>query len=494
MKFFHLFILFILFPFIGNAQTNTLPFQSLELATYPTTATAIKGFQYTLPYNAHSYYFDNEHKEVIILLKIEKEINVGKSGEMLVWDLEKSIIKWRAKINTFNLFITSQYIITSEGGNSHCYRRTDGKQTWMKTDAHVRYIDEAKGIILTDYIRGLNIHTGKTLWQRYLPGKYNWESLAQLDDSSVVVATGGLYKINLYTGKGWSTSQITDKGEFDAHNAIGSIAPLKKFPNVRIPEIGKHPSLTKTTTSDIAIDGNTIYFATNKRMLSLDKESGALLWEAKLPYEKTGISSLHIGEQSIVYLNEGKVSNSSGMQKRYGVPYLVTYNKESGDQKNAVIFPEGSVNDAKLSGERMIVLGEGVIYACDLATTAKPYTFATAGNNYHFIQGDGFHINKEGREEKITEDNCCYIYNSEQGVIHFEKNFFAITKLTGEDISANSTYKNYELFYNGNNTVSNTTPKSIVQTPAANKGFIFADKLYIVDGTTLSEIPLAQPR
>lgn len=494
MKFlFNLFILSVIFPFIGRAQTNTFPFQSLELATYLPTATSIKGLQYTLPYNAHSYYIDNEHKELIILLKLEKEINVGKSGEMLVWDMEKSLIKWRTKINTFNVFITNQYIITSEKGNTHCYRRTDGKQMWMKTNANIQYIDEAKGVALTDYIRGLNIHTGKTLWQRYLPGGHNWEGLQQADDSSVIVATGGLYKLNLYTGKGWSTSQITDKGEFDPHNSIGVIAPLQYFPEVRVPEIGRQPSLTKTTTSGIVTDGNTIYFATNKRLLSLDKETGTLLWEAKLPYEKTGISSLHIGEQSIVYLNEGKVSNTSGVQKRYGVPYLVTYNKERGDQKNAVIFPEGSINDAKLSGERMIVLGEGVIYACDLATTAKPYTFATTGNNYHFMLGDRFRITKEGGNEKISEDNCCYIYNSQQGVIHFEKNFFAITNLTSEQISVATTYKNYELLYNGKNTI-NKNNKSIIQTPAANKGFIFANKLIVVDSTTISEIPLTEPK
>lgn len=493
MRFFQLFILYLLFPATGKAQDNTLPFQSLELATYLPTATAIKGYQYSLPYNAHSYYADKEHKELIVLLKVEKEINVGKSGELLVWDLEKSVVKWRTKVNTFNLFITTAYIITSEKGNTHCYRRTDGKQMWKKTDARIQYIDEAKGVVLTDYIRGLNIHTGKTIWQRYLPGDHNWEDVEQVDDSSVIVATGGLYKLNLYTGKGWSTSQLTDKSEFDPHNAIGVISPGRSFPDVRIPELEKQPPLTKTTTSGITTDGNTIYFATNRRLLCLDKETGTLLWEAKLPYEKTAISSLHIGEQDIVYMYEGKVSNRSGIIKRYGFPYLVTYNKESGEQKNAVIFPEGNINDAKLSGTRMIVLGEGVIYACDLATTAKPYTFATAGNNYHFLQGEGFRISKEGSDKNLTEDNCCYIYNSEQGVIHFEKNFFAITNLTGEQMSTVSTYKNYELLYNGKNSI-NKNDKTIIQTPDGNKGFIFADKLYVVDSTTLSEIPLAEPK
>jgi outer membrane protein assembly factor BamB len=448
--------------------------------------------QYQLPYNAHSYYIDTTRKELLLLLKVEKEISLSTPYQVMLFDLDKNNVKWTANSNTPNIYITAPYIFTSGNGNTRCYRRSDGKQMWSKMDATIKYIDERKGVLLTDYIRGLNMHTGKTMWQRYLPGKYNWEDIKVVDDSSLIFVAGGIYKVNLYTGKGWSANDITSKNEFVPADAIGIIPQTPHYPLVSVPEIDNIPAVWRTTTSGILVSDNTLYVATNKRILSLDKETGKQLWQTLLP-ENTGITSLYLHDNKLLLLNEGKIASTSGIEKKYGIAYVCVLEKETGlPGKTYTIPSNGPINEIKTYDGKIMMLSFNAINIYDIPTN-RIYTFPTAGDNRHVLEDERYYIKDEGGNRMITTNDCCFIYNSEQGIFNIDKNFFSIRNMEKDQVSSVDIYGKMQLFYNGANSIYNGN-KHLIQTPASNKGFIVKNNLYIIDANTLSVIPVAEPK
>lgn len=492
MKFLYAYIL-ILLPCIVRGQGRTLPAQAKELATYIPTASRITGMQYQLPYNAHSYHLDSAKKELLVIFLLHhKERPTSAPYEIMLFDLEKNTVKWRLHSKTSNVYMTTAYVLTSMNGSTKCYRRADGKQMWSKSDANVKYIDEQKGIILTDYVRGLNIHTGKTIWQRYKTGLRNWEDIEIVNDSSIILAAGGIYSINLYTGKGWSANDITTKDEFEPADAIGIIPTAPHYPAVPVSVTTNTPAIWRTTTSGILVNDNIMYIATRKRVMSIDKSSGKLLWQTLLP-DSTGITSLYLQDDKLVLLNEGKVAYSSGIEKRYGSPYIVVLDKNTGIPGKSYAVPTiGHINETKFYDGRIMMLSLNAINIFDIPTN-RMYSFGTAGENYHVLQDDVHYMNDEGGNRKITAGDCCYIYNSEQNVIHIDKNFFSITNVEKGKVSSVDEYGRIQLFYDGDNNVYRDG-KHLVQTPATNKGFIVNEHLYIVDKNTLSVIPLSETR
>jgi hypothetical protein len=438
--------LYILFSFLclcvkAQDKSYSLTGREMELATYVPTAKAVKGMQYELSANAHSYYFDRAKKEIIIILKKDKEIKIGSVADLLVFDMDKNVVKWSISTNSFHTFVTARYIITSENGNTHCYDRNNGKQVWKKTDANVKYVDEQKGILLTDYIRALDINSGKIVWQKYMPVKYNWEDAKEVNDSAVIVAAGGLYYINLYSGKGWNTNSITSKDEFQIPSTMGVIP--EKASSITVPRLENRSNVWKGTTSGIVMEDNTVYIATNKKLFSFDIGTGGMNWETGLGTDMPGISTLYVTGDKLVLVNEGKITNASGVSKRYGNTYMSFFNKQSGAKAKTVPLPlEGAVSSIYMSNDILAIVFDGGMYQYDIAND-KP------------LGTTKFEAGEESTLPPTISSGISHYYDGE-----------------------NIIYNNGEV---------------MMRTPKSNKGFLNNNKLYIVDTRTVSVIPVETP-
>lgn len=513
MKFFR-YLFLLLFPLCLHAQETTLPAQQAELATYLPSAASVKGLRYTLEHTVHSYYKDPARNEIILLLKKDKEINIGTHGELVVFNMDKGTVKWRTGINTFRIFITAQHIITSEKGSTHCYLRVGGKQAWSKMDATVKYVDEAKGIVLTDYIRGLNLHSGKTMWQRYLPARYNWEDLAVCDDSSVVIATGGLYKINLYTGKGWSSASYTSRSEYDVPEALGIVPPVPAYLGERVPEIKNQPDVWRSTTSNLVLHEGKVYHANNTRLICADLQTGDLLWSSAL-VRKTGISKIAVDGPQVILANTNTVAPDRNTVKRYGMTsYLMWLNLADGASlHNMAISMPYDVRDVSLVENEGLFLYDSAIargapFKANPEETMqvvfdslKHYSFATHPFRLAGTESTWF---------RLYGGNHCMPYDATANneiVMHTSVGIAAINDALEMSIDeyAPAAYSSDDhlalLFVGGRNRIADKRTRDnegmyeiTFQTPEANRGFIHNGHLYIVDVQTISVIPLQEPK
>jgi outer membrane protein assembly factor BamB len=479
-------LFFLLLPLSLAAQKGAVPLASqvVELATYIPTATPIKGSRYLLPAQVHSYFYDSAKREIVLVLKKEKEINIGAVAELMVFDMVTGNVKWSLGINTFNVFVTGRYIISSENGNTHCYHRADGKQAWKKTDANIKYIDERTGIVLTDYIRALDINSGKIRWQKYLPLKYNWEDIVRADDSCVIIAAGGLYKINLQTGKGWSSSEITTRDEFEIPAAIGLVPAIEYFPKQTVQEISNRPRCRRTVSSGIVTEGNLIYLATNRRIMALDRETGNLSWQAALPADHSSMSSLYISGDDLLLVNEGQIAGRTGIVKKHGQPYLSAFNKETGTQQYIrETGIEGPVVDIEVTEGRAALLYADALQIHDIKTGQTIYSDIKTVNNHHFIRS------AYSYPDAVANQTCCYVYTGGRDARFHSLDGKTSYELLTKDLATVKEYNDVQLLYNGVNSIRKNK-EIIIKTPEANRGFVSGGKLYIVDINLLSVVPL----
>lgn len=488
MKIFRCLLLLAL-PLGLNAQqkTNALPAQVIELATWIPTSTPIKGQRYLLPAEAHSYYHGSAKKELILILKKDKEVNIGPIAELLVLDINKGEVKWSMNLNSFDVFVTDKYILTSNGSNLHCYHRINGKQNWRKMDARLKYIDEEKGILLTDYIRALNINSGKIIWQKYLPVKYNWEDVEPVDDSSVVLVSGGVYKINLYNGQGWSSNELTSGSEFEIPTALGLLPETERFPAVKVSSINNEPATWRTVSSGALAEEQRVYVASNSHVYALDLSNGKLLWSASLPPEQTGMSTLYSTTDQIVLVNEGKVGNRTGQIKKHGKAYIFAFDKETGTQQYIKELNTDPILDSEIPNDKILLVTKNATLLYDLKTGAELSKQATAAAQ-HII-----HDAYSGTGTESYEGRCCYVYLGGRDVLYLNPEDRTSYELGIKDLAMNEPQGNMQVLYNGRHSVTRDG-EVLIRVPESNKGFTHGDKLYIVEGNTLSVVPLKEPK
>ena len=491
MKFLRYIAIIISLPYALFAQQSgsVLPALVGELATYVPTSTPVNGQKYVFPGDIYSYYTDAAKNEIIVVVKKEKEINIGSVAEIYVFDMSKALVKWSTSLNSMNVYVTNRYILSSEGNNTRCYDRASGKQLWKKTDANITYIDEQKGLVLTDYIRALDLQSGKVRWQKYMPARYKWEDIKVVDDSSVIVASGGLYRINLYTGKGWNTNEITGKDEFEIPSAIGIVPGSTTFPVQHVKEINSQVPPDRGTTSNIVTDEDEVYIATNKRLLSVSKADGTLRWITDLPWS-TGISSLYTDGDQLHLVAHGKIADRSGTGKKYGKAYIATYSRKDGN-KLAVedLGADGAVNQvmAKPGGDKFLLLFDKAIYAWKESKKGR-FSLGDDTTTYRGLADEDLFC----QSLRDNYKDGLYLVSSRNKLSYFDWSP-TLTHFSAADAMVCKTYGNYTVQYNGANSVVRAN-EEIIKTPKTNMGFVHNDKLYILTSQSLSVIPIAVPK
>src|SRR5690606_1196566 len=70
-------------------------------------------------------------------------------------------------------------------------------------------------------LEGIDLITGKPIWQREISREYSWNDVFYLNDSILLIAAAGLHTLNIFDGTGWDYNTITGKKDYTA-SAIGT--------------------------------------------------------------------------------------------------------------------------------------------------------------------------------------------------------------------------------------------------------------------------------
>lgn len=150
---------------------------------------------------------------------------------------------------------------------------------------------------------------------RKIFSQQGWADMLPLNDSVILLLSDALYAINMKNGEGWR------------HEIF-----LKELP---FPKAEKE--FMQGFTSNILIEKEKIYIASCDRLFCLD-HTGKVLWLQGVSRKITGESQIFTMDSSLYMVNYGSGLVKGSMTKKWGIPYVAKFNKNTGASRSVFLI------------------------------------------------------------------------------------------------------------------------------------------------------------
>lgn len=280
-----------------------------------------------------------------------------------------------------DFYTFDDYLFEIYKGKNYCVDKTTGERLWSATidvfhvvDGYDIGIGCKSGATEATTLYGIDLKTGKILWQRSVRPNNGWEKLAYVNDSTVIIQMAGLHQIDVTTGKGWDVNMKTAASSTGANVAVGTAAFAFGLVGGAIAGIiagtSSNPQSLNNASSNILIDGDDVYFAARDRLYRFDKK-GKTVWKHQLDEEKISNSFLFFRNDGLFMLNEGSLATSEARLK-FGHPYISSIDKESGE----FLFIADITPSYDLIFNDFLIKEEAVGFISDKEIFARPLSIA----------------------------------------------------------------------------------------------------------------------
>lgn len=184
------------------------------------------------------------------------------------------------------------------------------------------------------FTNGIDLSSGKTLWQRKLLEPYV-ESLEILNDSTILAFSAGLYIINLNdSGKGWDVGRVisTKKSDYNQDGATFVVGLMTGLIGVMIySSIAGTSKVYNGIASNVLQENGEFYFSSANKLERYVLRNGNYLWSQPVDEKIASRSHLFKVDSLLCQINFGHALKN-GVPKRHGKPFLATYDPATGQQ------------------------------------------------------------------------------------------------------------------------------------------------------------------
>lgn len=311
---------------IINAQVSTITESSVfDVVDFVDTDKAFQCHSINFYKNVERLFVDSAAAALYIHLRAVKNKKgaVKNNGTLLNYNIEQHRTIWQSEVNFANsiidhkndlLFIQkpnkTQVIELGKGETIHDFRIHTAFVSFVK-DCVIGY--DAKIGQKLKALQSYDLTTGELLWEEDVDRRFGWREIHMLDSAHLLIVADGLIKLNIETGKSWSIQHQSGKVRFNL------ITTVNTFYN---------------HNSNAVVEGDDVFYASSEALIKVQND-GLELWRMPLNPEKTGTSMLFSPpEDSIIYLlNSGYINTTNNPSKKYGTPYLLAVDKETGQKR-----------------------------------------------------------------------------------------------------------------------------------------------------------------
>jgi len=464
--------------------------------------------QYQFPKEIYKKHLDSTSGNLTLQLrKLRKTAKVyAPQGQVVVFNLHSNTVNWSKKIN-YTTGTIEQYgnLITFSRENKIDYLNNDtGMELWSdKNDIY--YVDKDNNIgvqyIKNDKskIQGINLNNGNSLWQRDITRAYGWNKLIKMNDSILLIAAGGLHSLNIKNGTGWDYNTVTGKKDYTetiAKNVVGVALGVLTGTAV----ISAGANLVRDVASNVLIEGNYVYFASKEKVSKINKSNGDISWTYPLD-EKTTSKSLLFKKDSLVFMINQGYANFGNKKINFGDPFILALNTETGNQEfsRTVGTKDDFILDYKTGDDKLVLVLKDRILSLSLLnnTEIKEQTCNTSdfGELKFFAGSKIYKRDTSNLSNLVTSDSTKYFVQTNKG----------LTLALDNDFKVSNQYNNNDLYYYYNATtdynfflkgdrdqtiICDKNNSIIAELKGTNFMFSFGDKLYCIDGKSLSIIDI----
>ncbi len=148
-----------------------------------------------------------------------------------------------------------------------------------------------------------------------------------MTDTTVLLVAGGLHKINLRDGSGWSFSSIT--GDHEHFRGAGRfVANMAVFALTGVYWVPTQPDMIGDLVSNIHFYEESYLMATREHLVRIHNR-GDVMWMQKFPDKTVGSSKLLSMGDSLIMINMG-YGTRFGNKEYYGSPFIAAYDIANG--------------------------------------------------------------------------------------------------------------------------------------------------------------------
>lgn len=329
--------------------------------------------------------------------------SLNKSGDFVLYDLKTQMPRWSKKINfpEENATLTGGRPFLLKPYSVTALDEATGAEKWTgKTQ--IFYADKKTGTGVgykfnslnpaSDNLEGIDLNNGNTIWKRNLDRTYGWNDITKINDSLILITSGGLYAINLKNGLGWDYKAHTGKkqtGEAVA-KGLGSVMLGVLTGVTVIPNVDVITGIVSNTLSD----STGIYLASAGQIGRLNS-NGTEIWTTQLPKDLCSASAVYRKNGNIYLINKG-IAYENGNMREYGRPFVAVFNEMDGAQVYFRSFDEKKLilNDFEVQGDTINLLFHNKIVQLSLKTdtvlSEKSFDLKNSGYLYSFANDKTF--------------------------------------------------------------------------------------------------------
>ena len=469
----------------------------------------ISATEYQFPKDIYGRYLDSTSGNLTLQLrKLKKnEKSYGLRGELIGFNLYSNTVNWSRKINytTENVWQNGHLITISKNNKVFYLDDKTGEELW--NDKNDLYFADKENEIGIQYlnndknqIQGIDLKSGNVLWQRELSREYGWNETKKLNDSTILIASGGLHTLNLKNGKGWDYNTITGKKDYTetiAKNAAGLV--LGALTGTAIISTG--PNLVRNVASNILLEGDYIYFASKEKISKLNTATGEIIWSFTLDETSTSRSSLTLKDNMVYLINKG-YANFGNRIIKFGNPFILALNSQTGKEEfmTQIDNTDNFILDYELTNDGLLLLSKDKIIDVSLLNSNNPkeksFDKSEFGKLRFFRTNDVFTIKETKMLSLITTDATKHYIQTDKGLILELNNELEVkNQYNLNDIFFHyKDYSDYKFFRKGNlekTVVCDSNNQLMADINLRGHIFVFGDNFYAIDGESLYAIKIS---
>lgn len=297
----------------------------------------IKATVYTFPERIYESYIDTTNNTMTLQLRGTSKNGkwMNNTGNVIFYDLNIGVEKWSKKINYQSQRIQQiDNTIIWSSGKSYCLNSENGENMW-EIKNNILYVSPINNIGIgyslskAEILQGIDLASGKTIWDRKVSRDYGWNSILYLDDSKILVTAAGLHTLDLKAGTGWDFDGITGKKDYTG-TVVANTAGVALGLLTGTAVISTGHNLVRDLVSNTYIEDNNIFIA-DREKLSCVNIDGSVQWTHTFPENIVSKSKIFTKSDTVYMVNYGYAF----MRQRrldYGIPFIAAFNKNNGEQ------------------------------------------------------------------------------------------------------------------------------------------------------------------
>lgn len=295
----------------------------------------LMGHHYTFDKEIEDLYVDSLTNTATIYLKGSK----ARKAKLVLFDLATDKIRWSMIYNknevTFEQYDDVLLRIDGVRGKTARVNLETGADIWEQY-YKVLHVNKSNEIAFcysfSDWefsavraLHGIVLNTGESRWWRDVPCETAWRDLYELNDSTVIINSKGLYSIDMKNGKGWVVKIETETtAAIDTPPAL-YLAPYSRF----LPK--KFNVAVTGAYSNMAVIDTCVYVASVSTLYCIDHRSGKTIWNTSLRSDFMSSSTLTVSNGNLSLCNSGYATRGNNTIET-GKSFISLFDSKRGEQ------------------------------------------------------------------------------------------------------------------------------------------------------------------